>query len=686
MEKKVLSPIYVLFLTVLLLLSILQVIQASVDPDSFPRLDDCYFYECEDEDDMIDKGTGGIVDVAKDLRNPDNVDLMNTTYGWTIVQTPTYPIHVTLFNCRDVYPETAGTWDYHGRQPGDSNFPLNVSAFRFALKILISPPKMNEWVYERFDWTEVPLDTIVTPAHGIWYNPNVPVETYNTTKALEVLNNAGFYNDSAHTGLPDGYWANTNPTIGPVGELRHIHVMGYIPGAIPQAAWIWWREWESWDAFFGTASDGQPYFIDESLMWTFSDWLCIAHHDRTFDITFEYLVLGETLEYLYDFFHPDMDYPWTGGWFMMPDHNTVGLDDPEVNDMEYAVKYWRWPNGTYITSIDEMQNIVWDLQELLYYLQPCAVTYQSVRVDAYHLDLEGMINSPGYGSDNWWTYNWLMWTDPAKTNVNIGLPFTIDTLNPGWADGRSDSAWGILDRLYEGLWMVEPSDLHRDVMWGCTNWTWEPWSDPSIGVQYGQKVRFYIRLGIYWHDGTPYTAEDAAFSFRTIEKLQLAQYADVLSTYVYSDIVDRYTIDVYMNCTGLWSVYAYTRSAMIFNEAVWKPLWNKPAEAEAFTPWNITYDDWTGSSGHGDLTCLVGTGPYIFLSWDRLAGVCHLTANRPGAMWTGNPDYWKTAQVAIMRLSPIMIPALIIFGIISLAMGLSKAWSHYCRDRNHSST
>lgn len=30
-------------------------------------------------------------------------------------------------------------------------------------------------------------------------------------------------------------------------------------------------------------------------------------------------------------------------------------------------------------------------------------------------------------------------------------------------------------------------------------------------------------------------------------------------------------------------------------------------------------------------------------------------------------------QVAIMRLSPIMIPALIVFGIISLAMGLSKA-------------
>lgn len=42
------------------------------------------------------------------------------------------------------------------------------------------------------------------------------------------------------------------------------------------------------------------------------------------------------------------------------------------------------------------------------------------------------------------------------------------------------------------------------------------------------------------------------------------------------------------------------------------------------------------------------------------------------AFWIGT-DNIPPIQVAIMRLSPIMIPALIIFGIISLAMGLSKA-------------
>jgi len=42
------------------------------------------------------------------------------------------------------------------------------------------------------------------------------------------------------------------------------------------------------------------------------------------------------------------------------------------------------------------------------------------------------------------------------------------------------------------------------------------------------------------------------------------------------------------------------------------------------------------------------------------------------AFWFGTGDI-PPIQVAIMRLSPIMIPALIVFGIISLAMGLSKA-------------
>jgi len=64
------------------------------------------------------------------------------------------------------------------------------------------------------------------------------------------------------------------------------------------------------------------------------------------------------------------------------------------------------------------------------------------------------------------------------------------------------------------------------------------------------------------------------------------------------------------------------------------------AAAAAFTPWLEDYDTWTGSTGHGALTCLIGTGPWIFTDWNQVAGVVALLANRPDAIWTGNPGYW----------------------------------------------
>jgi hypothetical protein len=623
----------------------------------FPRMEDYYSYECADEADMINKATGGTIDTALDVRDPDNVALLNGTgYNWNVYTTPGYGIHISNFNCRDVYPETAGEMrDYHGRTPGDSNFPLNVSQFRLALKVLIAPPKMDEWCTEVFDWTQVPLETVITPAHGDWYNANLTTYTYSQATAMSLLNGVGFFNDTADAyaakgmnpgwanftdiGGQDGWWFNINPDIGPTIELRQIYVMCCIE-AISSTAAISIREHASWDNFFGTNSDGNPYIVDESLAWTFTDLLYVTFWDRTFDISSHGWRLGKNPDYVYDFFHPVMDYPWGD--------NAAGLDVPAVNDKEYAVKFWRWPNGTYVESVAEMKDILWDLQEDLYYLEPFAVTYQEVNTNAYHPDINDVILSYGYGSDVWETYMYNYYTDTTDTDMPVANSGPITSLNTGYLSSVYDYA--VHGLVNEGLWLSEASDAHLDVNWSIIGWEFESWADPAINVDFGQKVTFHIRPGVYWQDGDEWTADDIAFSYRTIENLHLAQFATIDSTLVYSDVKDKYTIDIYMNCTGLWFIYDYIGAANMFNYNVWKPLWDHPVEAETFQPWATDYDDWMLDkwgviTDTGQLTCIVGTGPYLFVEWDQVAGVAHLTANRPDKFYSGQPGYWRTSAV-----------------------------------------
>jgi len=147
---------------------------------------------------------------------------------------------------------------------------------------------------------------------------------------------------------------------------------------------------DAWNVFFGLNSGGNPYFIH--IPTFFYDIFDFAFINRDFDIYFLCWGLGRNPDYIYDFFSPEVDIP--------DGNNSPGLDYPPLNDALHAIKYWQWPNGTKVTSVDQMKQVVYYAQELLYFLTPYIPLYSRHIYNAYAPGLQCWIESLGYGSDN----------------------------------------------------------------------------------------------------------------------------------------------------------------------------------------------------------------------------------------------------------------------------------------------
>jgi len=350
----------------LLLLSVTPVALADVNLDNYPRTDEVLSVICADESSMITKAQAGEIDTAYDIRSPDNVETLRGI-GWSISTNLGYGFHYWGINCRDYTPETSGElYDYHGRTPGVSLFPLNISQFRYALHLIVGGEVLDSIISEVFGWTQVRIDMIPSPAAGFWHNPDLPPVPHDEAQALELLNSVGITNAS-------GYWENTNPDIGPVGELRTMYVLG-CPEAAESTTAVSQRFFAEWNRFFGKKSDEtSDYFEFDLIPWT--DMCNIVWWDRDFDIEGAGWRVGRDPDYLFDFFHSSKDGP--------DNYNMIGIHNAELDELLYAVKYWRWPNGTYITTLDEIVQIAYQAQEYLYYLTPYLVAYCEVATNAF---------------------------------------------------------------------------------------------------------------------------------------------------------------------------------------------------------------------------------------------------------------------------------------------------------------
>lgn len=620
--------------------------------NDFPRMDEVIHVFTGTEATTMTKATAQLIDTAWDVRKASNVQILQDA-GWKVSAVLGYGFHTLVMQCRSVMPDWSNAeYDYHGRRPGDPSFPMNISAFRFALHLIIGGEVKQTIINQVFGWTSIALDTIPNIATGsAWINPTIASQ-HNEPLALSVLNQAGFYNTTAQTGLANGIWANTNATIGPIGEIRG--TAGFLGtyfeknivcltnvDAVSSTSLVTVKFMNEWNRFFGLNSNGQPYFKEDSINGN-DFWLVVDDCDM--DMEGMGWVVGKDPDYLYDFFHSDGDV--YGGY------NIEGIHDSDIDRLTAELKFTAWPNGTIITDIAALQAICKEAQYYIYYLCPYLVNRAALTPCAYAYAVSGMnkvhdwIEPLGYTSETGWTYDYVTvdTTNVGPSIVRACNPGVHTTFNPLKATTVYD--WNVLSRLFDGFITIDPF-TKLDANWAASSTSIVEWTDAGLNA-HGLNLTFTIRHGITWHNGDPFNSTDAKWSLDFICNLKPGRYINLWSNmYNATDYYkgDAYKLNVLFNNTGLWYKYDVAGDAMMFNRKVWQSWWGgNVTEAQLWAPDGVNYDTKTGETGHGALTCLIGTAEWVYVTYNAPGLYGIEMANRPFVLtdpaWTYTGHYW----------------------------------------------
>ena len=180
--------------------------------------------------------------------------------------------------------------------------------------------------------------------------------------------------------------------------------------------------------------------------------------------------------------------------------------------------------------------------------------------------------------------------------LTFGKPDGPQTNNSNPFIGTSAASnQGYRYTIYETLVQyndVDPSQKPK--AWLATKWEWN--------TDYTQ-VKFTIRNGVKWSDGTPLTAEDVAFTFNLIKNTPALNtssipFGDITTSG--NTVTINFTSNQFVHQTAMYGQF-------IVPEHIWK---------------NQDPTKWTNQKP-------VGTGPYVLKTWST-----------QGVTLTANPNYW----------------------------------------------
>ena len=184
--------------------------------------------------------------------------------------------------------------------------------------------------------------------------------------------------------------------------------------------------------------------------------------------------------------------------------------------------------------------------------------------------------------------------DNTGGTIILGSNGDISTTNPLLA---SDSTTiNVLGQVFEPLLGASPID-GRPVPALADSWTVS-----EDGLTY----TFTLNADARWHDGTDVTAEDVAFSFDAVLDPNLnsqyrSQVREVVASY---RVIDPDTFEITATDRFVTFLYNAPGSVFIMPSHIWGSL---PREQWSFDG---------GSTGE-DLSRVVGSGPFLFKSWNQ---------------------------------------------------------------------
>lgn len=168
-------------------------------------------------------------------------------------------------------------------------------------------------------------------------------------------------------------------------------------------------------------------------------------------------------------------------------------------------------------------------------------------------------------------------------SLNEGL----DTTN--YIMSNSGYTTTVFQLIYEGLTTLSPYD-----------WTYQPalaynWTTTATvasgDIQDGEKYTFYLYENVTWHDGTPFTADDVAYTIGYLAHLDPYNAENFENVYKVEAVSD-YVVEVYTNQTGYFEWTRATGTYPIYP----KHIWEVPTNISTFVPTTAAE--------------LSGTGPY----------------------------------------------------------------------------
>jgi ABC-type transport system substrate-binding protein len=262
--------------------------------------------------------------------------------------------------------------------------------------------------------------------------------------------------------------------------------------------------------------------------------------------------------------------------------------------------------------------------------------YSMIYFNAFNSDLRGIVNSPGYGSDNSWTHLNLHWigglerlTPEGETIIEWIWDEEPELLNPCLAS--TVYAWDIISKTLDGLTAVNPY-THEDTPWIAENWTVEEWPCQSLGGESWMNVTFTLRKDVFWQDGNPFTASDVEFSWLFLRDNAIPRYEGMWRFLDDVVVIDRYTVRAVMRTMNQFLLYDLSETGALLPPQVYGWLDGKGDDViMQYDPTANTTSTgpWFGIGTGFPKTHLFGTGPFVFAHYDSHALVAdlHQSAN-----------------------------------------------------------
>jgi len=236
-----------------------------------------------------------------------------------------------------------------------------------------------------------------------------------------------------------------------------------------------------------------------------------------------------------------------------------------------------------------------------------------------------------------------------NTNSTLTLPlgYYADKLNPVSSTTAYD--WEILGQLFDGFMTTHPFDyfnIYADMPWMLEEQpVWEIVKGKG-GIDVSRWT-FHLRDDIYFFDGEQLTAEDVVFTYEFIKWMGDVSetWYDLARIYINSTAIDEFTVQVYLNTTGL--ITARYALIIVFPKHIYGDAgtWGGTEGLEfgdhENPGWDVTQTmvkDYRAKTPNDPI--LTGYGPFMLVSWTPEDKPC---TEATTFLLKRNPNYFMRA-------------------------------------------